>query len=138
MRRKPFQLMFLTIFLCLLGVFVLGSVLEASEDLQAGTQPGETITLKIDGWTCASCEKDVHAALMGVSGVQSAQVSYPSGGAIVMVKPGQVHSDQLVQAIRGASNVFDTYQATVIPNGSLSIEKKEGSVFGDIWSSIFN
>lgn len=138
MRPKPIHLMVLAIFLCLLAAFVQGSVLEASEDLQASTQPGETITLKIDGWTCASCEKDVHAALMSVSGVQSAQVSYPSGGAIVMVEPGKVNSDQLVQAIRGASNVFDTYQATVIPNGSLFIEKNEGSIFGSFWSSLFN
>lgn len=138
MKPKPFQPMFLAVFLCLLGIFLLGSVLEAAEDGQAGTQAGETITLKIDGWTCASCEKDVHTALMGVSGVESAQVSYPSGGAIVLVQPGQVEPDQLVQAIRSASNVFDTYKATVIPNGSLSIEKRKGSVFGDIWSSIFN
>ena len=109
-----------------------------SEEIHASSQPSETITLKIDGWTCASCEKDVHAALMGVSGVQSAEVSYPSGGAIVVCEPGQVNHDQLVQAIRGASNVFDTYKATVIPNGSLSIEKNEGSVFGNFWSSLFS
>ena len=137
MIQKPFQLMFLTVVLGILGIFVWGS-LAASEDLHASSQPGETITLKIDGWTCASCEKDVHAALMGVSGVQSTEVSYPSGGAIVLVEPGQVNPDQLVQAIRGASNVFDTYKATVIPNGSLLIEKKEGSVFGNFWSSLFN
>lgn len=137
MRPKPFQLMFLAGFLCLLSIFVRGSV-EASEDLHAGSPPRETITLKIDGWTCASCEKDVHAALMDVPGVQSAQVSYPSGGAIVVVEPGQVNPDQLVQAIRGASNVFDTYKATVIPNGSLTMKKNEGSLFGNFWSSLFN
>jgi len=136
MNQKPFQLMCFAIFLGILGIFVWGS-LASSEDLQASSQPGETITLKIDGWTCASCEKDVHAAVMGVSGVQSAEVSYPSGGAIVMVEPGKVNSDQLVQAIRSASNVFDTYKATVIPNGSLSMEKNEGSVIGNFWSSLF-
>ncbi len=128
--------MFLAVFLCIFGICV-GGGLAGSEDLQAGSQPGETITMKIDGWTCASCEKDVHAALMGVSGVQSAEVSYPSGGAIVVVEPGQVNPDQLVQAIRGASNVFDTYKATVIPNGSLTIVKNEGSVFENFWSSLF-
>jgi copper chaperone CopZ len=137
MRPKPFLLMLLAVFLGIVGICV-GGALAASEDLQAGSQPGDTITMKIDGWTCASCEKDVHAALMGVSGVQSAEVSYPSGGAIVVVEPGQVIPDQLVQAIRGASNVFDTYTATVIPNGSLSIEKNEGSVFGNFWSSLFS
>ncbi len=137
MRLKPFQLMYLSVFLGILGIFGWSS-LAASEDRQAGSPAEETITLKIDGWTCVSCEKDVHTALMGVSGVQSAEVSYPSSGAIVMVEPGQVIPDQLIQAIRGASNVFDTYTATVIPNGSLVIEKNEGGVFGNFWSSLFS
>ena len=93
MRPKPFQVMFLAVFLGIFGIGVWGG-LAASEDLQSSSQPGETITMKIDGWTCASCEKDVHAALVGVSGVQSAEVSYPSGGAIVVVEPGQVRSEE--------------------------------------------
>jgi len=137
MKPKPFQLMYLSVFLGILGIFGWGS-LAATEDRHASSPAEETITLKIDGWTCASCEKDVHEALMGVSGVQSAEVSYPSSGAIVVVEPGQVIPDQLVHAIRGASNVFDAYTATVIPNGSLSIETNEGSVFGNFWSSLFS
>ncbi len=99
---------------------------------------GQAFTLKIDGWTCASCEKNVHEALMGVSGVQSAEVSYPSSGAIVVIEPGQVIPDQLVQAIQGASNVFDTYTATVIPNGTLIIKTNKVDVFWNFWSSLFN
>ena len=137
MISRPLVLMLLTAFLFIVGIGS-GSSLAAAGDLQTSSQPGDTITMKIDGWTCSSCEKDVHAALVGVSGVQSAQVSYPSGGAIVQVEPGQVSPDQLVQAIRGASNVFDTYQATIIPNGSLTIEKTEGSDFWNFWSSLFN
>lgn len=137
MRPKPFQLMFLSVFLGILGIFGWGS-LAASENRHAGSPTEETITLKIDGWTCASCEKDVHAALMGVSGVQSAEVSYSSSGAIVVIESGQVMPDQLVQAIRGASNVFNTYTATVIPNGFLRIEKNKDSVFANFWSSLFN
>ncbi len=133
MKRIQFRVMF-TALLIIQGLMAWG----LSEEIYASSQSSETITLKIDGWTCESCEKDVHAALMGVSGVQSVEVSYPSGGAIVVVEPGQVIPDQLVQAIRGASNVFDTYKATVIPNGSLSIEKNAGSVFGNFWSSLFN
>ena len=137
MRQRLFPFMLLALLLVTQGILMWGS-LAASEDRHTGSPAEETITLKIDGWTCASCEKDVHAALMGVSGVQSAEVSYPSGGAIVVCEPGQVNPDQLVQAIRGASNVFDTYKATVIPNGSLSIEKNENSVFGNFWSSLFS
>jgi copper chaperone CopZ len=137
MRSRPLVLMLLAAFLFIGGIGS-GSSLAIAGDLQTSSQPGDTITMKIDGWTCASCEKDVHAALIGVSGVQSAQVSYPSGGAIVQVEPGQVSADQLVQAIRGASNVFDTYQARIIPNGSLTIEQTEGSGFWNSWSSLFN
>ncbi|HBP87809.1 MAG TPA: cation transporter [Nitrospirales bacterium] len=136
MIRRLFPLMFLAMFLVTQGILARGA-LAASEELSASAPSGEIITLKIDGWTCASCEKDVHAALMSVSGVQSAEVSYPSGGAIVTVEPGQGNPDQLVQAIRGASTVFDTYKATVIPNGSLTIQKKERNVFRDFWSSLF-
>ncbi len=137
MRPRFFPFILLTLFLVMPGMFGWG-FLAISEELPAHPPSGETITLKIDGWTCASCEKDVHAALMAVSGVQSAEVSYPSGGAIVEVETGQVNPDQLVQALSGASNAFDTYEASVIPNGSLSIEQKESNGFGDFWSSLFN
>ncbi len=136
MNSKPFQMLWsMAVVLGVLSLFSVGD-LSASENPRGGSPTGETFTLKIEGWTCASCEKDVQAALMSVSGVQSATVSYASGGAIVMVEPGKVTPDQLVQAIHSASNVFDSYQARVIPNGTLSIEKKVG-VFDNIWSSIF-
>jgi len=129
--------MFLAVIFFIAGIVIWGSVSPA-EDLQSSAQARDLITLTIDGWTCASCEKDVHAALMSVPGVQSAEVSYWNSGAIVVVEPGKVEPDQLVQAIRGASNVFDTYQATVIPNGSLAIKKNKKSIFGNFWSLLFN
>ena len=51
---------------------------------------GEVITLKIEGWTCASCEKDIRRALLAVPGVKSADVNYARGGAILTVEPGRV------------------------------------------------
>ncbi|GJL63642.1 MAG: hypothetical protein NPIRA04_22960 [Nitrospirales bacterium] len=137
MGPRSFPFILLAMFLVMQGIFSWSS-LATSEELPAHSPSGETITLKIDGWTCASCEKDVHAALMSVSGVQSAEVSYPSGGAIVVVETGQVNPEQLVQALSGASNAFNTYKANVIPNSSLSIEKKESNGFRDFWSSLFN
>jgi copper chaperone CopZ len=136
MKRRLLPLMFLALFLVTSGILAWGS-LAASEALPVGSEPGETITLKIDGWTCASCEKDIKKALMGVAGVQSAEVRYAHGGAIVVVAPGQVHPDQLVQAVQSTGNVFDTYKATVIPNGTLSMNKNEGSAFQDFWSSLW-
>jgi copper chaperone CopZ len=123
MRSIRFSSMILVAMVAIQGVFG-GGFLTA--DLHASSRPRETITLKVEGWTCASCEKDLYKALMRVSGVQSADVSYSRGGAVVVVDWGKVTAEQLIEAIRGASNIFDSYQATVVPNGSLS-KKREGS-----------
>jgi copper chaperone CopZ len=128
--------MVFAIFLITQGIVAWGA-LAASEAPPVGSEPEETITLKIDGWTCASCEKGIKKALMGVAGVRSADVSYARGGAIVVVAPGKVHPDQLVQAVQSTGNIFDTYQATVIPNGTLSMNKKEGHAWQDFWSSLW-
>lgn len=92
-----------------------------------------TITLKIDGWTCRSCEKDIRKALLAVQGVKAADVSYARGGAIVSVEPGHVSPEKLVKAVEGTSTLLSTYRAAVIPNGSLpetgSSEDGAGSFF---------
>ena len=119
------------------GVFG-GSFLTTPEELHASSQSEETITLKVEGWTCASCEKDIYKALINVPGVRSADVSYSRGGAVVVVDQGKVSADPLIEAIRGASNIFDSYQATVVPNGSLLKEREGSGIFGKSWSSLFN
>ena len=123
MRLIRFSLMTLVAMVTIQGVFGGGYL---TTELHASSQPGETITLKVEGWTCASCEKDIYKALINVPGVQSADVDYSRGGAVVVVDQGKVTAGQLIEAIRGASNIFDSYQATVVPNGSLS-KKREGS-----------
>lgn len=128
--------MFLVTLLFIQGVFT-GGLLAATEDLDASSKPGETITLKVEGWTCASCEKNIYKALMSVPGVQSADVDYSRGGAVVVVDQGKVAAEPLIEAIRGASNIFDSYQATAVPNGSLVKEKEGSGGFGKSWSSLF-
>jgi copper chaperone CopZ len=92
----------------------------------APTQPSEeTITLKIKGWTCASCEKDIRRALLAVPGVKSADVSYAHGGAVLTVDPGRVTPDQLIQAVASAGNILSSYRARVVPNGTLTAEAGE-------------
>jgi copper chaperone CopZ len=97
-----------------------------------GTQldePGiDTITLKIDGWTCASCAKDIRKALVGVPGVKRADVSYSRGGAVVEVEAGHVTGEQLVQAVASAGNALSSYRATVVPNGALPPEDEGGGL----------
>jgi mercuric reductase len=82
-------------------------------------QGADTITLKIEGWTCRSCEKDIRHALLAVPGVKAAEVSYARGGAVVTTEPGRVSSEQLIQAVEKAGTVLSDYRATEIPNGSL-------------------
>ena len=93
------------------------------------TAAEEIITLKIDGWTCASCEKDIRRALEAVPGVRRAEVSYARGGAVVEVEPGRVTGEQLMQAVAHAGNMLSSYRATLVPNGTLAAEAgKEGGI----------
>ena len=78
------------------------------------------MTLKIEGWTCASCEKDIRRALLAVPGVNQADISCARGGAIVEIERGRVSKDQLAQAVASAGNILSSYRATVVPNGTLT------------------
>ncbi len=106
------------IFLLLLGVFtVLIDVVQAASVIAQSSE--DTITLKIEGWACASCEKGIRRSLLAVPGVKSADVSYARGGAVVVVETGRVTTDQLVQAVASAGNILSSYRAIVVPNGTL-------------------
>ncbi len=116
----------------LLGITSLGSAW--AQGTTAPSDPGaDTITLKIDGWTCRSCEKDIRKALLAVQGVKAADVSYARGGAIVSIEPGHVSQEKLVKAVEGTSTLLSTYRAAVIPNGLLpetgSSQDGAGSLF---------
>ena len=107
----------------------IGSVALAAtpQEVPPVTAAGEVITLKIDGWTCASCEKGIRRALEAVPGVRRAGVSYASGGAVVEIEPGGVTGEQLMQAVSQAGNILSSYRATVVPNGTLTAEKRNES-----------
>lgn len=108
---------------CSVGIALTGSAIAAATP-QAASNPAEptteTITLKIEGWTCPSCERGIRKALLAVPGVQALEVSYARGGAIVTVEAGRVSPEQLVQAVEQASTVLSTYRAVVVPNGTLT------------------
>ena len=103
----------------------------------AAEQPGEITTLKIEGWTCASCEKDIRRALLAVPGVKQVDVRYALGGAVVTIEPNRVSQEQLIKAVASAGNILSSYRATVIPNGTLAAqagEKSEGwKWFGNLF-----
>ncbi|MES4784976.1 MAG: hypothetical protein C4294_03265 [Nitrospiraceae bacterium] len=100
----------------------------ARSERDAAQAPTETITLKIEGWTCASCEKDIRRALLAVHGVKRAEVR----GAIVEVDPESVKPEQLVLAVAKAGNVLSSYHATVVPNGALPPQSSE-----NWWQNLF-
>lgn len=103
----------------------------------ASESPEEIITLKIEGWTCASCEKGIRRALEAVPGVKRAEVSYARGGAVVEVEPGRVSGDQLVHAVAGAGTILSSYRATVVPNGTLTASDGGTSRLGSWLEGLF-
>lgn len=110
-------------------VCVAATVTAAAQAASSGETSGEVITLKIEGWTCASCERYIRRALLAMPGIKALEVSYARGGAIVTVEPGRVTPEQLIKAVEQASAIA-TYQATVVPNGSLPAEPPDK---GESW-----
>jgi copper chaperone CopZ len=97
----------------------------SQQEATSAEQTGAIVTLKIEGWTCASCEKGIRRALLGVPGVKHADVSYARGGAVVGVEPGRVCHEQLIQAVASAGNILSSYRASVVPNGTLTARSTE-------------
>ena len=67
--------------------------------------PPQTVTLEIDGMTCASCVARVEKALSKVEGVVSAQVNLATETAQVQFASGMVGVDALVAAVDRAGYV---------------------------------
>jgi len=122
----------------LLGVTGLErSLAQGASSSAADEQLSDTITLKIEGWTCRSCEKDIRRALLAVPGVKAADVSYPRGGAIVTTEPGRVSVEQLIQAVEKAGTLLSDYRATVIPNGALPESGTSAGGVGEFLKGVF-
>lgn len=62
----------------------------------------ETIVLKIDGMSCAHCQKRVYDALKGVKGVKSVQVSLEDKAATVQYIPSKTGPEVLAQTVSEA------------------------------------
>jgi copper chaperone CopZ len=125
---NPMKTTMLLVSWVLIGSMIWGRTLAGASPQETGasaSQAGEVMTLKIEGWTCASCEKDIRRALLAVPGVTRAEVSYARGGAIVEIEPGRVTRDQLVQAVASAGNILSSYRASVVPNGTLTAQAGE-------------
>ena len=64
-----------------------------------------TITIQIDGLTCANCARTVQTALTGVTGVQTAHVNFLTKTAHLTFDPAQTAEPQLRQAVHQAGYV---------------------------------
>jgi P-type Cu+ transporter len=62
----------------------------------------QTITLDVEGMTCASCQAHVEKALRGTEGVSEANVNLMTHSARVVYQPAVTKLDSLVDAVREA------------------------------------
>ena len=60
----------------------------------------KTVELPITGMHCAGCAGKVESALCGISGVTSAQVSFPNERAIVSFDPDQTRQQSFAEVVR--------------------------------------
>ena len=59
----------------------------------------KTLTLRIDGMTCAGCQKRIEKSLIHTDGVQKAEVDYSTGAAIVTYDAKRCSSETIVNTI---------------------------------------
>ncbi|MDP2735877.1 MAG: cation transporter, partial [bacterium] len=69
--------------------------------LPSGVQ-GETLTLKISGMFCSACAVGVEKSLDKVPGVQAASVNFDKEEATLVVGPGGVDRDAVLNAVKSA------------------------------------
>lgn len=69
----------------------------------------DTVTLRIEGMTCAGCTIATRAVLQRLDGVVKADVSYETKTAIVIYDPAKVTTDQMIAAVATLK-----YTATVV------------------------
>jgi copper chaperone CopZ len=126
----------LAVIVIVLGIINLGPAWAQGTTVPSD-QGADTLTLKIDGWTCRSCEKDIRRALLAVPGVKAAEVSYARGGAVVTIESGRVSPDQLTKAVESVSTLLTTYRASVIPNGTLQAPSDGTGSLTDLFKGLF-
>lgn len=95
MSKKPFVVPWL-VALCLIA----GYVREAQGGDAQGAAAQASVTLHVEGMTCASCAVAVRTALRKLDGVRDAQVNVSAKTAKVEYDPAKVAPADLVEAVR--------------------------------------
>src|SRR5579862_6430800 len=80
----------------------------------------ESITITVEGMTCAACQSHVQRALQETPGVEKAAVNLMTGQAAVMFDPQAVAPETLVEAIRDTG-----YGAELPVAGRTAFEEQE-------------
>ena len=80
----------------------------------------ESVTITVDGMTCAACQSHVQRALERTPGVEKAAVNLMTGQAMVSFDPAATGPSALVEAI-----VETGYEATLPPAGRSAFEEQE-------------
>jgi len=71
----------------------------AFSPLTVAADPINTVTLGVQGMTCAACPITVKTALKRVPGVSDVKVDYKTGIAEVSYDPNKTNSDELAKAV---------------------------------------
>jgi copper chaperone CopZ len=72
-----------------------------------------TVTLTVEGMTCASCSVAVRTALKRLDGVRDARVSVEEKRAVVDYEPAKVTPQKMIDAVSALG-----YRASLAPKGS--------------------
>lgn len=78
-----------------------GRSTEVKQAPEAGANTA-TVSLSIEGMTCAGCENTVCTSLEKVPGVKSVTASHTDGKAVIEIEPGKVDTAMLKEAVNGA------------------------------------
>lgn len=117
-RRKPTMW---KIVRTMIVIAVVTVSLSGFQELVAGDERQETVTLQIDGMTCGGCVKNVKAALAKVPGVSEVGLStgkkwiwfpdYSDARASVTFDPQKTNVEALMSAVEAAGNPLSKYRA---------------------------
>ena len=86
----------------------------------------QSVTLQVEGMTCAGCEAGVEAALLRVPGVALADASYDDGAVVVGLQAGVgISTAELVGAIESAGYTAKQMPATSPPTTPVTVLKDD-------------
>ncbi len=84
-----------------------------SPSTQGGSQAAGTVTLRVEGMSCAACAFSVRTALKKLDGVKDAKVSSAESQAVVDYNPAKVTPEQMIDAVNKLG-----YKASLPAKGS--------------------